>query len=121
MFHIFKPKRFLTVLSLLLLTLSFAASAQRANGNIGGNAAPGDQIAIQSSDTGFSRQATADKEGRYRFGSLPLGQYLVTITRGGIPVLKTAVQVRPGGTARPPTPQIDAPATPEPPSAPPAN
>lgn len=90
---------------LALLLVSFTATAQRADGNINGDAAPGDKVYVSNTGTGLKREAVADEEGKYRFRSLPLGTYQVKIVRGEENVLNATVTLRPGGTARPPTPE----------------
>lgn len=95
-----KSRWLFLALSLLMTLVSFSAFAQRADGNIGGVAVAGDQILAVQDDTGFKRETVADEEGKYRFRSLPLGQYLVTITRDGNVVANVKVAVRPGTTTR---------------------
>ncbi|MGN6223614.1 carboxypeptidase-like regulatory domain-containing protein [Pseudoxanthomonas sp.] len=102
---------------LALLLVSFTATAQRADGNINGDAAPGDKVYVSNTGTGLKREAVADEEGKYRFRSLPLGTYQVKIVRGEENVLNATVTLRPGGTARPPTPE---PGSPEEGGSPPA-
>jgi hypothetical protein len=89
-------------LSLLLALVSFSALAQRADGNIGGDAVPGDQVQVQNTGTGFKRETVADEGGKYRFRNLPLGEYRVTVTRNGEAAGNFVVVVRPGATARAP-------------------
>lgn len=102
-----KSRWLFLALSLLMTLVSFSAFAQRADGNIGGVAIAGDQIQAVQADTGFKRETTADEEGKYRFRSLPLGQYLVTITRNGNTVANVKVPVRPGTTTRIPDLKAD--------------
>lgn len=93
----------LALSSLMALLVSFSAFAQRSDGGISGDAQPGDHVVVQHTGTGFKREINADEDGNYRFRSVPLGEYKVTVTRGeGEVVLNALVNVRPGGTARPP-------------------
>lgn len=87
-----------------LLLVAFTATAQRADGNINGDAAPGDKVYVSNTGTGLKRETVADEDGKYRFRALPLGTYQVKIVRGEENVLNATVTLRPGGTARPPTP-----------------
>lgn len=115
MFRVLSLRRWtMTVLGALLFAFSFSALAQRADGAIAGNAAPGDQVNIVNLDTGLKRETLVNDDGRYRFGSVPLGKYQVTITRGGERVLNVVVALRPGITTRPPTPPASPAAAPSP-------
>lgn len=91
--------------AMALLLLAFTAAAQRADGNINGDAAPGDKVYVANTGTGLKRETVADEDGKYRFRALPLGTYQVKIVRGEENVLNVTVTLRPGGTARPPTPE----------------
>ncbi len=91
--------------AMALLLLAFTATAQRADGNINGDAAPGDKVYVANTGTGLKRETVADEDGKYRFRALPLGTYQVKIVRGEENVLNATVTLRPGGTARPPTPE----------------
>ncbi len=105
MFQVRSLRRWtMTVLTALLFAFSTGAMAQRADGAVAGNATPGDQVNIVNLDTGLKRETKVNDDGRYRFGSVPLGKYQVTITRGEERVLSAVVTLRPGTTARPPTP-----------------
>lgn len=44
---------------------------------------PGATVTVRNVDTGFSRAATADSEGRYKFVNLPIGAYEVTVEAAG--------------------------------------
>lgn len=77
--------------SLLALALSTAAAmvpadqayAQSTTGSIYGAVPAGSDVSIQiTSDTGLTRTVPVDANGRYSFGSLPVGQYTVTLRRG---------------------------------------
>lgn len=89
-------------LSLMMALTSFSAFAQRVDGNIGGEAVAGDQISISNANIGVKRDTVADEQGKYRFRSLPLGEYDVKVTRNGESVGSFKVAVRPGATSRVP-------------------
>ena len=54
---------------------------------------PGATVVVKSKDTGLERQVTADASGRYSAGSLPVGQYTVTVQQDGGAVAQRDVQV----------------------------
>jgi len=91
--------------SLLALALSGAvatmipaeqAYAQSTTGSIYGAVPAGSSIEI-TSDTGLTRVVQADANGRYSIGSLPVGQYTVTLRRGDEVVdIRKGVQLRVG-------------------------
>lgn len=92
------------LMAAFLALASFVAFAQRSDGSIAGNAAPGDKIHVIGTNNGFDRELAAGKNGKYRFGSVPTGNYRVTVMRGEEVVLQASVAVRAGSTVRPPTP-----------------
>jgi hypothetical protein len=59
--------------------------AQNATGSVAGQAAAGAQVTISNPDTGFNRTVTADADGSYRIGFVPVGTYTVQ-SAGGAPV-----------------------------------
>lgn len=59
------------------LCIAGAAQAQSTTGNIYGNAPVGAEIVV-SNNSGLTRTITADANGRYNIGSLPVGSYTVT-------------------------------------------
>ncbi|WP_233171576.1 TonB-dependent receptor [Dyella sp. ASV21] len=65
-----------------------AAAQSNITGSIFGQVSSeaGDSVEIRNADTGFTRHVTVDKEGRYRFSSLPTGRYSVTLKREGASV-----------------------------------
>jgi len=71
-------------LSFGLVSLS-AMAQSNASGAIFGvaSAVPGQTVHIVNKDTGFSRDASVDANGRYRVSSLPTGRYTVTLLRDG--------------------------------------
>ncbi|WP_149193852.1 TonB-dependent receptor [Luteimonas suaedae] len=84
----------------LCVGLNGVAHAQsNAAGSIYGTVEPGSTVVISRSDTGFRREIQADASGRYRVPSLPVGEYEVTVTRGGQAIGSRSVQVLLGGGA----------------------
>ncbi|GGD56807.1 carboxypeptidase-like regulatory domain-containing protein [Pseudoxanthomonas indica] len=116
-----KSRWLFLALSLLMMLVSFSALAQRADGNIGGNAVAGDQVAVHNTGTGFKRETVVEEGGKYHFRNLPLGEYRVSVTRNGESVGNFVVNVRPGATARVPLVPADEGVAAEPAAAPPAN
>jgi hypothetical protein len=57
-------------------------SAQTTAGSIFGNAPAGDTITVHS-DTGAGRTVKVDPTGRYKALGMPMGNYTVTLKRGG--------------------------------------
>jgi hypothetical protein len=98
------PTRWLFLaLTLVMALASFSAFAQRSDGNIGGNATPGDTVTAVNTGTGLKREVVVDEDGKYRLSALPLGEYTVSIAREGTPVANFKLNVRPGVTTRIPT------------------
>ncbi len=85
-----RPLLRLSALSVALgMSLTGTALAQsNITGSIFGQvgAKQGDTVLIQNADTGFARSTTVDASGRYRFSSLPVGNYKVTLQKDGAPV-----------------------------------
>lgn len=73
------------VLAGLGLTLGAGAAFAQSNatGVIFGQAEPGDTVRVENAGTGTKREFTVDASGRYRASSLPIGQYDVTLLKGG--------------------------------------
>ncbi len=76
----------LLFISALILSSFGMAFAQSSTGSISGTVLdekqaviPGATVTVRNVDTGFSRTATSDGEGRYKFVNLPIGAYEVTI------------------------------------------
>ncbi len=76
----------LLFISALILSSFGMAFAQSSTGSISGTVSdekqaviPGATVTVRNVDTGFSRTATSDGEGRYKFVNLPIGAYEVTI------------------------------------------
>jgi hypothetical protein len=75
------------------LALTFVVSptsvyAQQTAGAVYGKVDAGSTVTVVSSDTGFTRSATASSDGSFRIGSLPPGSYKVTYSEGGQTVSK---------------------------------
>lgn len=85
-----RPLLRLSALSVALgMSLAGTALAQsNITGSIFGQvgARQGDTVLIQNADTGFARSTTVDASGRYRFSSLPVGKYKVTLQNHGTTV-----------------------------------
>jgi hypothetical protein len=79
------------------LGLCFAGGvqAQSTTGNIYGSVGQGATVTVQN-QSGLSRTATADADGRYNVGTLPVGSYTVTVQRDGQTVGTRTVVVRAG-------------------------
>ncbi|MBV2209821.1 MAG: TonB-dependent receptor [Thermomonas sp.] len=54
------------------------ALAQTATGGVAGRASAGDTVVVVNTATGLSRTATVNKDGTYRIGQLPPGNYKLT-------------------------------------------
>ncbi len=82
------------------LGLCFAGgvNAQSTTGSIYGNTVQGATVTVQN-QSGLSRTVTADASGRYTIGTLPVGNYTVTIENGGQVVGTRTVTVRAGSGA----------------------
>ncbi len=67
----------------LAMAFSSGALAQSTTGSVYGSVAgePGLTVQVQS-DSGITRTATIDSNGRYSIGSLPVGTYTITLRRG---------------------------------------
>ncbi|MBA8680398.1 TonB-dependent receptor [Stenotrophomonas tumulicola] len=73
-----------TALAVVLTSFVGAAAAQSTTGSLYGNApaAAGTTVVVQS-DTGLTRSASVDANGRYNLGSLPVGRYSISLQRDG--------------------------------------
>jgi outer membrane receptor protein involved in Fe transport len=56
-------------------------------------------VALKSKQTGLSRTATTNESGTYRFELLPVGVYVVTITKTGFTTVEETVETSVGQTA----------------------
>lgn len=85
----------------IAMSLAFAANAQHSSGNITGTAVAGDTVVIRGSDTGWHRELTIKKDGKFQVRSVPTGQYVVTITHAdGQSEPAKPIMVKVGSTAR---------------------
>jgi hypothetical protein len=67
-----------------------------------GASVPGAKVTASAPDRGFSRQATTQQSGEYRFNLLPPGKYDLRIEAAGFsPLVVTGVEVRVGEAATP--------------------
>ena len=82
------------------LGLSFvgALQAQSTTGSIYGSAGEGATVIVKN-NSGLTRTVSADATGRYNLSSLPVGNYTVTVERGGQIVGTRNVTVRAGAGA----------------------
>jgi hypothetical protein len=69
-----------------------------ASGNIYGqvDSAAGTTIVVRNPETGLRRVATPEANGRYQISALPVGRYIVEVTRGGAVVNTAEVDVNVG-------------------------
>ncbi|WNL45842.1 TonB-dependent receptor [Dyella sp. BiH032] len=73
----------------LAMGLAFASTGALAQSNTTGSifgqvaAQPGSTVVVENTETGFSRTVTVDESGRYRFSTLPVGKYKVTLQNNG--------------------------------------
>ena len=95
-----------TLATAALLALAVAATGSalaqsNSTGNLTGHAAIGDTVVVENLATGFHREINADRGGRFRLRSLPVGNYVVKIRHadGRVEVLRQ-VAVRIGTTTR---------------------
>ncbi|HEX8688386.1 MAG TPA: carboxypeptidase-like regulatory domain-containing protein [Pyrinomonadaceae bacterium] len=96
-------KRATTFLPLLiaLLALLAAPAAAQTTGTISGTvldekgaAIPGAAVTARGVDTGATRTAQTDSEGRYRFPNMPIGNYEVTVeARGFARYVRTGIEL----------------------------
>ena len=82
------------------LCIATAANAQQSSGNINGVAATGDTVVVQGTDTGFHRELTIKKDGKYSLRAIPAGAYTVTTKHADGTAETKAITVRVGSTAR---------------------
>jgi len=71
--------------SLMVIVLASCVFAQSSTGSIGGTvvdergaAIAGANVTVKNVETGFTRTAASDGEGRYKFVSMPIGRYEIT-------------------------------------------
>src|SRR5687768_17432390 len=96
-----KTFKHLALATIATLFLATAANAQQASGNIVGKAVAGDTVVVQGNGTGFHRELTIKKDGKYNLRAVPAGEYLVDVKHADGTAAETkAVVVRVGSTAR---------------------
>lgn len=91
-----------TVATATLLGLSLHARAQLATGNIIVTVDVGDAVQVYSPDVGVKKERKIEEAGKSQFRRLPVGYYVVTITKPDGKVIETAVRLRAGETGRAP-------------------
>jgi len=75
------------------------AMAQNVSGAVAGRATAGDQITVVNTGTGLTRSVTAGRDGSYRLGQLPVGDYTLQASRDGRALgERVALNVSVGGT-----------------------
>ena len=74
--------RYSALAAALMVGMVGTAFGQATTGNIFGQAEPGDTVVITSA-TGLTRQVPVDASGRYSANNLPIGNYTVTLQKGG--------------------------------------
>jgi hypothetical protein len=84
-----------------LALATFAASAQHTFGNIVVDAEAGDKVSIYSPDVGLKRERTVKKTGTLQFPRLPLGLYVVTITKPDGTSRESTLRLHAGRTEMP--------------------
>jgi len=75
-----------------------AMAQSNASGTVYGKVAAGsgDTVVLKSNDTNATRSATLDANGNFRVTSLPIGNYTVTLIKGGATVGTTQLEVLAG-------------------------
>ena len=58
---------------------------------------PGVTVQGRNAETGFTREAVTDEDGRYRLGLLPLGSYTLTVELQGFSTMQQGGVVLTGG------------------------
>jgi len=83
------------------LGVAVSAHAQQSSGNIMGEAVAGDTIVVQGGATGFHREISIEKDGKYNLRAIPAGTYTVTVKHAdGSEAAPKPIAVRVGSTAR---------------------
>ena len=93
--------RLASAIAATLIAASPAALAQSTSGSVFGQAAAGETVVIESSQTGFHREIAVAADGTYRMPALPPGDYRVTLRHAdGTTVVREGIAVSAGtGTA----------------------
>ena len=89
------------ILGASIAIIAAGANAQQTSGQVAGMAVAGDTVVIRSKETGWKRELSIKKDGKFQVRSMPIGEYVVTITHadGKVEPAKS-VLVRVGSTAR---------------------
>lgn len=90
-----------SILAAILALASFGACAQQTFGNIVVDVEAGDTVSLYSPDVGLRRERMMEKAGQARFPRLPLGLYVVTITRPDGTSTESSLRLRAGQTIQP--------------------
>lgn len=92
-----------TVLLAIALALGIpsVAPAQSSDGGISGDAAEGEAVTVQGTDTGFHGEFQIRKDGKYSLRRIPTSNYTVVVTdKDGNVNMSRTVRVMIGSTAR---------------------
>jgi hypothetical protein len=71
-------RRLVLVAALTAALGAMPALAQKSTGDIFGHAAANSSVSLRSVDTGLTREIQSDGNGRFTFGQLPTGRYVVS-------------------------------------------
>lgn len=78
-----------------------SVQAQDTSGNIVGDGRAGDTVTVDSSNIGFHREMTLEKDGRYQMRHVPIGDYVVSLRHAdGTAEPTKVIRVQTGATAR---------------------
>lgn len=94
-FLVFRKISALLALSLCLFAFN-TSLGQSALGSIYGDVKSGSKVTVINEDTGLTREASSDLNGRFNVGSLPPGNYTVSATKPDGSPSKQVVRVNPG-------------------------
>lgn len=85
----------------IAMSIAFGANAQQSSGNIAGTAVIGDTVVIHGKDTGWRRELSIKRDGKFQVRLVPTGLYVVTVKHGdGKAEPAKLVLVRVGTTTR---------------------
>src|SRR5262245_45563668 len=94
----------LALFTLSFLSLNVVSSRSQSgliNGTVkdpNGAVVPGAQVTVRNEATGETRNATTDKEGRFKIDALPPGRYVVSVTRSGFKTADRNISIDGGRT-----------------------
>lgn len=84
-----------------LVGASGLAQAQSTSGNIQGQASAGEKIVVDGVASGYHREVTVEKDGKFSIRRIPTGNYVVTRTRAdGTAGAPKPIQIHAGVTVR---------------------